>query len=384
MFGPRHTYALRLTKDDPDFKLVALNEEEYVPSATIVPAGGSQAFSVMIEREGDFSGDVELSVEGLPPGVTCPPQVLSGHVRETTLVVTAAAGTADWTGPVRVKGAATIGGKVVTREARSASIVWPVQPNGNVPTMSRLNHALFLAIRGKPIFVLTPTIDKPTALPGDKVVCKVKLDRPYADAKGAVQVSVMQPQNRQGSELPQNLRFNNNQPVNINAGQVEGTFNVTIGNDVPPGTYNVVFRAQAQVPYNKDPKATAKPNVNAVAVSAPLTFTVLPKSLANLQLANANPTAKIGQKTELVVRVTRLHKFDGEFKVKLEIPGGVTGVSAPEVTIPAGATEAKLLLDVPAGAAPGGRNNLVVKATAMWNGKVPTVHEQKFNLNVVK
>jgi hypothetical protein len=107
MFGPRHTYAVRIAKDEPDFKLVALGEEEYVPSATTVPAGGSQAFNVIIERDGDFASDVELTVEGLPAGVTCAPQTLAGSVRETTLVLTAAPGAADWAGPVKIKGTAT-------------------------------------------------------------------------------------------------------------------------------------------------------------------------------------------------------------------------------------------------------------------------------------
>lgn len=384
MYGPRHTYAVRITKDEEDFKLVALGEEEYVPSVTTVPAGGSQAFNVIIDREGDFGADVELTVEGLPPGVTCPPQVLSGNVRETTFVLTAAPSAAPWAGPVRIKGTATIDGKKVVREARSASIVWPVQPQGNIPTMSRLDHETWLAVRGAPVFVLTPTIDKATLVPGDKAVVKLKLDRKLAEAKAPVSTSVMQVQNRQGSELPTNLRFGNNAAVNIAPGQAEGTFAVTVGNDVPPGTYNVVFRGQSPVPFNKDPMAKARPNVNAVAVSAPLTVTVLPKALATLSVSTPNPTVKIGQQTEVVVRVARLHRFTGEFKVQLVLPPGAQGVEAAEVTIPANATEAKLLIKAPAGAAPGGRANLVVKATALWNGKVPTTHETKINVNVTK
>jgi hypothetical protein len=46
--------------------------------------------------------------------------------------------------------------------------------------------------------------------------------------------------------------------------------------------------------------------------------------------------------------------------------------------------EAKLVLKVPAGAAPGGKPNIVVRAVAMWNGKTPVTHESKINVNVVK
>jgi hypothetical protein len=383
MFGPRHTYSVRVTKEAADFRLVALGEESYVPSVTTVPAGGHQAINLVLEREGTFAGDVELSVEGLPAGVTCPPQVLAGAVREATLVISAAAGTADWQGPIRVKGTATLAGNKVTREARSAGLVWPVPPSNNIPCITRLERETWLAVRGKPVLSLTPSIDKSTFNPGDKATCKVKVDRVMPEAKAAVQVSISQTQNRQGSELPANLRFNNNQPVAVNPGQADGTFAVTVGPDVPPGDYSVVFRAQTQVPFTKDPKG--KPtNVNAVAISPPLRIEVLPKALAKFSVANTNLTAKIGQKTELPVRVERLYGFDGEFKVKVEVPGGVQGVKVAEVTIPAGANEAKLLIEVPADAKLGNRANLVVKATALWKGKTPTIHETKFNVNVVK
>jgi len=58
-------------------------------------------------------------------------------------------------------------------------------------------------------------------------------------------------------------------------------------------------------------------------------------------------------------------------------------VEAGEVTIPANQDEAKLVLRAPPQANPGGRNNLIVRATAMYSGK-PIVHETKFNVNVVK
>jgi hypothetical protein len=383
MYGPRHTYSVRLIPETADFRLVALGEEEYTPSVTTVPAGGNQAFNILVEREGSFGGDVELSIEGLPGGVTCAPQIVSGAVREATLVVSAAPGTADWQGIVRIKGTATINGNKVSREARSAGLVWPIQPNNNIPTITRLDRETWLAVRGKPVLALTPSIDKVELMPGDKATCKIKVDRVMPEAKAPVQVGVSQLQNRQGSELPQNLRFNNNQPVTVAPGQAEGTLNVTVGPDVPPGTYDVVFRAQTQIPYTKEPMGKAA-NVNAVAVSKPLRVEVLPKALAKFSVASTNVTAKIGQKTELVVRVERLYGFEEEFKVKVELPGGTQGVNVQEVTIPARATEAKLVFDIPADAKPGNRANLVVKATALWRGAKPTVHETKINVNVVK
>src|SRR5204862_2036513 len=74
LFGPRHTYSVRISRDEPDFQLVALGGTEASPDAVIVPAGGNDALNVLAHRIGEFAGDIELSVEGLPAGVTCPPQ----------------------------------------------------------------------------------------------------------------------------------------------------------------------------------------------------------------------------------------------------------------------------------------------------------------------
>jgi hypothetical protein len=384
LFGPRHTYAVRITRDEPDFQLVAVPGEDESPEAPQLGQGGREALTVLVNRTGGMTGDVELSIDGLPAGLTCPPQPLNGNVRRTSLVVAAAADAAPWSGEVRVKGTATIHGQKVVREARPAGIVWPVQPQQNTPTFSRLERALWLAVRDKAPFALTPTIDRPEVTQGDKATIKLKLDRHWPDVKAAVQVGLMQAQNRPGSELPQNLRLNNNQPVNVEAGKGEASVGVTVGNDVPPGVYNVVFRGQTQIPYAKDAKAKQRPNIFVVQPSAPLALTVLPKSLAQLSLSTNTATVKAGGQGEVVVRVQRRFNFDGEFKVQLELPKGAAGVEAAEVVIPAGQNEAKLVLKAPADAKPGGRNNLVVKATALFNGKTPTVHEAKLNVNVVK
>jgi hypothetical protein len=94
-------------------------------------------------------------------------------------------------------------------------------------------------------------------------------------------------------------------------------------------------------------------------------------------------TAKVGVQTEYVVKLARQFDYDGEFKVEVVIPAAVKDVTIAAVTVPAGKDEAKLIINVPADAPPGNRADLVVKATAMYQG-TPIVHEAKFSVNVVK
>ena len=381
LFGPRHYYQVRITRDTPDFRLVAMSSTNIQPESPQVAAGGNEAFTVLRVRGEGFTGDIELSIDGLPAGLTCPPQVLAAGVNQTSLVVTATAGAPEWVGEVKIKGTATIDGKKIVREARGGSILWPVQPNNNTITISRLDRSVMLSVRGRSPYTLVPTLDKAEVLPGGRAVLKVKLNRLWPEVKTPMQVQVMAGQ--QNGELPSTLRVNNNQPVTIAAGQAEGTFNITIGNDVPPGVYNIVLRGQTQAPFNKDPKSKAKQNTFLVQASAPISLTVLPKSLATFTLANASPTIKVGGQMEVVVRVKRQFNFNGEFLVQLVVPPSVKGVEAGQVVIPAGKDEATLLLRVPAGTNPGNRGNLVVRATAQF-GKTPVPHEAKLNVNVVK
>ena len=101
-----------------------------------------------------------------------------------------------------------------------------------------------------------------------------------------------------------------------------------------------------------------------------MTVTVLPKTVAALSAAAATPNVKAGALVEVAVKVQRQHDYAGAFKVQVIVPPTVKGLSAAEATIPAGANEVKVRLQVAADAAPGPRNDLVVRATAVLAGNV--------------
>jgi hypothetical protein len=375
--GPRHFYRVRIAPPQPDFHLVALAAGEYRPAGTTVLAGGQQAFTVFAVRQDGFIGDITVTAEGLPAGVTAAPQTLGGDLRESRLVLSAAKEAAVWTGEIKIKGTAVVNGKPVTREARSASIVWPVQIGQNIPTISRVDRTLMLAVRPGAPWSLTGAPDKPALAQGDKGTLKVKLARLSPDFKTPLTVQAM------ATELPKGLTLNNNQPVTIAANAAEGSLAINVQPNVQPGIYTIVLHTQAQMPYNKDPMAKQKPNTIVVLPSAPITLTILPKSLAKLSLSAPNATVKIGQQTEVAVKVARQYGYEGEFKVQVVLPPNAKGVQIGEVVIPAGKDEAKLIVKSAADAQPVNLPNLVVRATAMYQGHA-TTHEVKLNVNVVK
>ena len=340
--GPRQQYRVRITPDQPDFELVAMAYSNEKPDAATLHQGGQQALTVFAWRRDGFKGEIALSVDGLPPGVTCPPQMIGYSLRQTTLVLSAADAAAAWTGEIKIKGTATIAGQKVTREARAGGIVWPVQPQQNIVPISRLERQSFLAVRDKAPFTLTATIDKPSIAQGDKAVVAVKLNRILPDFKTPLSVMATV------GELPQGFTVNNNQPIVIAPDKTDATLNVVVPANTPPGSYNIVLRGTAQIPMEKGGKKGQKQPTNVVLPATAVMLTVLPKALGTVALATPNPTAKIGMATEVVVKVTRLYDYEGEFKVKVVLPPEVKDVTVDEVVIPAGKDEAKLMLKVAA------------------------------------
>ncbi len=373
--GPRQLYRLRIAPEQPDFRLVVMASSPIYPEVPTVRQGCHQDVHVYVWRRDGFNGEVALTMEGLPPGVTCVPQVLGPGIKQGSLILSADAGAAPWTGEVKVKGTATINGQPVVREARAATITWAGNPQqANVPTFTRLDHNLMLAVREKGPYTLTAGPPDKAAVQGDKITIPLKVERFFPDFKAPVSVTAL--------NLPAGVQFNNNnQPqavANDNAPLV-----LTVQANAPPGTYTIAFRGSAQFPYSRDPMAKQKPNITANFTTAPITITVIPKQLAQLTLAPPNAQAKLGANVEVVVKVVRQFDYAGEFKVSLVQPPNAKGITAPEVTIPAGQNEAKLVLTVAADAPPGNRNDLVVRAVAMF-GNTPVTHEQKLAVNIIK
>jgi hypothetical protein len=367
---PRHVYRLRIGLEKADFRLFAMPADDHRPDACVLGQGGHEYYSVYAQRYDGFKGEISLSVEGLPAGVTCPPQVLAGNMKFTHLALAAADNAPPFTGTVKVVGTAVIGGQKVVHEARPATITWPIPVQQNIRTVTRLDQNLLLAVRDKIPGKLTATSDKVVVSMGDKVNIPLKLARVSPEFKAQFQVTPVPP------EMPPGMTF---APLNFAQGKDEQPVVLTAGPNTPPGTYNLVFRGFA--PISKDPKA--KP-VNVILPSNPVQVIVLPKQVANLSVDNPNLTVKPGADAVLTVKVQRLFDYADAFKVELVMPPNAKSLSADNITIAPGAAEAKLTIRVAKDAAPMNVQGLTVRAVAVVNGNVNLTHETKINVNIVK
>ena len=367
---PTHVYRVRITKELPDFRIFVMPADDTRPEACRLSQGGTHHYTVYAQRIDGFKGDISLTIEGLPAGVTCPPQTLAGSMRMTQLVVTAADNAAEVTSVVKVTGTALVNGQKVTRQARSATVTWGVPIQQNIPTVTRLDRELMLAVRGKAPGKLVATKESAVVSLGDKIDVPLKLSRSFPEFKANFQVQPI------AGEMPTGITFAN---LTFAPGKDDINAALTVGTNTPPGVYNIYFRGFATI----SPNAAAKP-VNTILISTPMTLTVLPKQVATLTVDNGNPTIKTGAEGTILVKVARQYDFADAFKVELVLPPNVKGVSADGITIPAGANEAKMILRIPPGTPPANLQNLTVRATAVVNGNVTLTHEIKINVNIAK
>jgi hypothetical protein len=380
--GPRHFYRVRITPERPDFHLIVMPSDSRLPEGCCTRQNGDAYYTVFVWRHDGFDCPVALSVEGLPARVTCVPQVVGPGLKQAALVLSAGLNAPEWAGEIKIKGTAVIKGQTVVREARPASISWPLgQQLQGVPAISRLDRSLVLAVRGQAPFSLTAVADHTTVVAGSSIKLTLKLARLSPEFNGDLSVAPVEA----ATDLPAGLIFGNkNQPITIAAGKDDvPPVTVTVKSTVGPGTYNLVLRGTAQLPFSKETTGK-KANVTVTLPANPITLTVLPNQVAKLTVNNANPTVKIGGQTELMITVARLHAYAGEFKVRLVPPPDLNGITAEEATIPGDKDEARIVLRARADAKPGNRSNLAVQAVAVLNGDTPLTHETKVNLNIVK
>jgi hypothetical protein len=397
MNGPRTAYRLRVGPAKPDFRAIVMPYSRHFQTGSSAWQGGSQAYDVLLHRIDGYSGSVTVTAEGLPAGVTAKPLHIGPNTRWGMLVLNAAPNAAAFTGPITIKATGTgANGAALVRDVRPATVTWGINTQQqNVPVIARLDQSLILAVRPeKALFTISPDTSNATTKlngkdekltspltvkQGEKLAVPVKVNWVSPDKQPVALTVEPNSPNAQASPVTAQV------PTQPTKEKPEAMANVDVKSNAPPGIYTITLKGVAQVPYAKDPMAKQKPNIPAEIFSDPIEVTVIPNSVAKVTVGTlpAN-TLKIGMSGELLIKVDRQYDYAGEFKVKFELPKGVTGVTAEDVIIPAGKDEVKLVLKAPADAKPGAVTNAVITLTAMYDGKHTVTHEAKVTFTVAK
>lgn len=113
--SPSLLYRLTLRRETPDFRVVVVpdgptppNQKNPTTWSVGLRKGDQYPVSVVVIRKDGFEGDVNVSVQGLPAGVTCRDISVGSKPSAGVLVFETAEDAAEWAGTVQVIGTAKI------------------------------------------------------------------------------------------------------------------------------------------------------------------------------------------------------------------------------------------------------------------------------------
>ncbi|HJT34716.1 MAG TPA: hypothetical protein VJ783_22000 [Pirellulales bacterium] len=249
---PRFVYRLCIRPEQPDFRLAAFpkfpgsqpNQQQSLVWAPQLRKGGSDEIEVVAFRRDGFDGEIVVTAEGLPAGVTAQPATIGPKDNSTILVLTAAESAAATVAPFRIVGKAKLPTAELTRPARCASIVWAGQQN-QFNARSRLAGELVLSVSDvEPapftLEVLTSALETSRA---GKLEIPIRMTQ-RGDFKGNVTLSPV--------DLPQGIQAVNQQ---MNVGPGESKFALNLQTNAPLGAFSFHVLGTTQYNYRRNVEA---------------------------------------------------------------------------------------------------------------------------------
>jgi hypothetical protein len=137
-----NTYRLIVRQAAPDFALAAWavhmtlrnGDRASLSKPMALRQGDARAFEVAVQRRDGFDGEIDISMEGLPPGVSAAGLKIGKGKTYGHLILTAADNAPRGFSLAKITGKAVIGGKEVLRPVRVASMEWSVKDaKGEIP-----------------------------------------------------------------------------------------------------------------------------------------------------------------------------------------------------------------------------------------------------------
>ncbi len=150
-------FRIALRRENPDFDLLVAapapppankDTKEAQVWTPFLRRGETQPLKVTAFRHDDFTGEIQLRVEGLPRGITVGPAHIEKDKNIATVLLTASAEVSEWAGPIQILGKAMIAGTETTRVAHAATVRWTVPDYNTEAVFSRLTADFAVAASG--------------------------------------------------------------------------------------------------------------------------------------------------------------------------------------------------------------------------------------------
>lgn len=373
LFASEHRRPFRLSvrRETPDFRLAVIpaspvleKDSRDVPLWTpVLRQGGSVPLRVAAQRRDGFGGEIQVNVEGLPPGVTASPATIGPSATSALVMLTAAADAQPAWGPIRVTGSAVIAGAVRTRLARPATVATSTYDTGQklLELVSRRSREIFLAVAPEQSPM---TITLAAGAPALETCVFNKLPVPVKLSKNT-DFTGPTPLKLAGHPLVANAK---EVPVDPKADAATLELDL-VQSKLPAGEYLLHVETLAKLKYKttEGGKPVVK-DVSASFYSQPVRVRVRP---APITLTPPAPvTIEVGGKAELPVSIQRLFGFADAVELVVVAPN-VKGLAA-KAGIEKDQSQAKLPLAADA-ATPAGDHAVMLEARLKLNGQAITV-----------
>ncbi|MGF1577889.1 MAG: hypothetical protein ACFCD0_00845 [Gemmataceae bacterium] len=372
--GPRMGYRLRISRGKPDFRLVVMPTKPASWASCRLRQRGRQFLNVFVIRRDGWDGEIELKADGLPPGVSCPPQVVSRGVTHAQLVLSMDANAKNWSGTIKILGTGQIDGRKVVREARNAVVTYPLDNPGYV-LPARLGRGVGLALRKDVPFTINARVQPNITIEQGRFFrFSIEQRRMWAEVtRTTIQLTP--------SQLPigitaRSFRLSPNRRAN--------DLRIQTRSDTAPGKYTVVYKGVTTYSILDPNNRRRRLNRQAIQATQPINFLVLPKKLANPRVTPTTLVVKAGQKNKFRIKLNRLYGHNEPFQVSLVLPNGVKNISAKPVTIPGDKDVGELTVQAAPATRPVFRRNLTIRFETVFHKKYPITQDIRCNINVVK
>jgi len=231
--GPQYPYFLEITRSQPYFELYVDTDK------TQVGPGGAAAIFVRIERKNGFSGEVQLTIDGLPHGVTAScGRILADKGQDGCIVLEADADAPPNTSEVTIRGTGkhTLpDGQVLDLSATADVYQETYQPGGGRGHWPVAGHAVCVTEYGDLRGVSLCTYDV-TLKPGESAKIEVTIDRSLGVTANVTLDMMMRHLNSNyANTLPQGVTLDDKAAQSLLAGSAtKGFLTLKAAKDAPP------------------------------------------------------------------------------------------------------------------------------------------------------
>jgi len=254
---PNHAYRLVVRKAAPDFALVAWplhmelrnGDRNALSKPLALRNGTTVAYEVVAFRRDGFDGDIELSMDNLPPGVTATGLKIPAGKSYGMMLVTAKPDAPRGYANAAFVGRATVSGLVVMRPCRMASVAWPVPDSwGEIPA-SRLLADVPVSVSGleRAPIIVAPKMLVIEARAGQQVTVPFAITRTSEFSGSTLPLKPV----GAGFEKAPKLEL----PLTADTASV--TFDLKALNITAPGEYRLAFLGGGVVKYRHRPDQVA-------------------------------------------------------------------------------------------------------------------------------